>query len=161
MVFVAVFTACTNQKSKETIKEPVVIKSTVGLEQTIENLIDSILKVKQTERRKALFRFLSYKDQVDGGVAEEYCMFAAEYPKNNTRDFFEILSSKDTDFLDVWAKIASAELALNSGEKQNINKEMTSYKTALEAKTKMFSALQAKLVKHYLERLNYYTIKSF
>ncbi len=131
------------------------------MESTIESLIASIPKTKPADRRKALFRFLSYKNQVDGAVAEEYCMFAAEYPINYSKHFFEVLNTKDTDFLDAWAKVAAAELALNIGEQQNIKKEITAYKKALEIKIKSFHASQIKLIKHYLERLNYYTIKSF
>jgi len=112
LIIFTTITAC-NTSPKESVKKPDTQNiDWKKLEITIEKLIDTIPKVENKQCKKLLYKYNSYSDIVDGAVAEEYCLFAYDYPLEHTSDFFEVLTKEDKPLIKNWAMMAYSELQL-------------------------------------------------
>ncbi|MBI3134845.1 MAG: hypothetical protein HYZ14_09260 [Bacteroidetes bacterium] len=130
------------------------------LENEVHNCMDSITNSTSENRKKLLYKFISYSEKVDGALAESYAFFAFDYVNNHSLDFFSCLNHDDKKFIDSWAQIAAQEVSLGFSDANTPKNYLKELGIDFRSKTATLTGNKLDLADLYLKKLMAYSSKS-
>jgi hypothetical protein len=130
------------------------------LEDEIIVLQKNITNSTPADRKSLLLRYLSYRQKVDGAIAESYFAYAFDYEQNKSKDFYSALSATDTAFVRQWAEAAAFEAGLGIETQSDAEAFFQDLQHNNESKAAILNAGQKQLFDLYHRKMEQAALKT-